>query len=57
MTNVGKIITAPSCSSALMTYILIKLWCPAASYFGGKMRQATTQHMTVGTVLAGEEYF
>lgn len=55
--TIGRIITVLSCLSALMTCILIKLWCPAASYFGGKTRRATTQHITVGIVSVDEEYF
>ena len=54
---IGMFITGLSCSSALVTCILIQLWCPAASYFGGKSRRATTQHMTVGVVSVKDEYF
>ena len=45
---IGKILTGVCCFLTLTICILLKQWCPAASYFGGKTRRSTTQHMTVG---------
>lgn len=54
---IGKILTGICCSLTLMICILLKQWCPAAAYFGGKTRRSTTQHITVGIVSVEEEYF
>lgn len=53
----GKTLAGICCSLTLMICVLLKQWCPAATYFGGKTRRATTQHMTVGIVSVEEEYF
>ena len=54
---IGKILTGMCCVLTLTICILLKQWCPAASYFGGKTRRSTTQHMTVGFRSVEEEYF
>lgn len=55
--TIGSVLTGMCCLMALWTCVLIKRRCPAAPYFGGKTRRATTQHMTVGVVSVEEEYF
>ena len=54
---IGYALPCLCCLLALWTCVRIKLMCPAATYFGGKTRRATTQHMTVGVVSVEEEYF
>ncbi len=55
--TIGMALTGLCCLASLSTCILIKRRCPAASYFGGKTRCATMQHMTVRIVSVEEEYF
>ncbi|KAL3826248.1 hypothetical protein ACHAXA_006276 [Cyclostephanos tholiformis] len=55
--KLGMVLTGLCCLASLSTCVFIKRRCPAAPYFGGKTRRATTQHMTVGVVSVEEEYF
>jgi hypothetical protein len=50
-------LTCLCCLVALCTCVCIKRRFPAATYFGGKTRCATMQHMTVWVMLVEEEYF
>ena len=54
---IGKVLTFACCVMTVLTCIFIKLWCPAAAFFGGKTRRTTTQHMMVGVVSIDEEEF
>jgi APA family basic amino acid/polyamine antiporter len=57
MSTISYALTCLCCLVALCTCVRIKRQCPVVTYFGGKMRRSTIQHMIIRVMLVEEEYF